>query len=250
MSVPFRVRVKARRSLSPPDQIAGLVSFVQRALQERADPRKAVKMAAYMKTSMPFYGVQTPQRAEILREAGKRFSVATHQDYQRAVLGLWTLKHREEKYLALGLARLWPEFIVPESLTLYRRLIQDGAWWDFVDETAAHLVGRVLLDHREQIAPIIDKWIEARDMWVRRAAIICQLSHKDKTDHVRLFRYCVACSAEKEFFIRKAIGWALRQYSYSAPRRVRDFLAKNRDRLSPLTYREASRVMIAKGKMG
>ena len=206
-------------------------------------------MAAYMKTSMPFYGVPKPDREVIHRELKKRFSISTHRDYQRAVLGLWTLPHREEKYFALAVAQTWRDFIVPASLPLYRRLIIEGAWWDFVDEAASHLVGAILLYDRKEIAPIMDRWIKHDDLWLRRAAIISQLSHKDKTDHARRFRYCLAQASEKEFFIRKAIGWALRQYGYSAPEKVRDFITVNRGKLSRLSYREASRVLIKQGLM-
>jgi 3-methyladenine DNA glycosylase AlkD len=206
-------------------------------------------MAAYMKTSMPFYGVPKPAREQIYRELKKRFAVSNRKDYERAVLGLWQLPHREEKYFALDVARIWRDFIVPDSMPLYRRLIEEGAWWDFVDEVASHLVGTVLLHSRKEIAPIMDRWIEDADIWIRRTAIISQLKHKDKTDRVRLFRYCLAQAAEKDFFIRKAIGWVLRQYAYTAPDRVRDFITRNRSKLSPLTYREASRVLIKQGVM-
>ena len=206
-------------------------------------------MAAYMKTSMPFYGVPKPAREEIARALKQRFPITNRKDYERAVLGLWKLPHREEKYFAIDVARMWRDFIVPESMPLYRRLIQEGAWWDTVDEVAAHLVGAVLLANRKVIAPMMDRWIDDTDLWIRRTAIISQLKHKDKTDHVRLFRYSLAQAAEKEFFIRKAIGWALRQYAYSAPERVRDFITRNRARLSPLTYREASRVLLKESVM-
>jgi 3-methyladenine DNA glycosylase AlkD len=86
-------------------------------------------------------------------------------------------------------------------------------------------------------------------LWIRRSAIISQLTHKGETDHMRLFRYSLAQATEKDFFIRKAIGWALRQYAYTAPDRVHDFITKNRRKLSPLTYREASRVLIKQGVM-
>jgi len=239
--------VIARAKAKPSDQVGELVAFVQRELNDRAHPRKAVEMAAYMKTTMPFYGVPKPARELIYRELKKRFAVSNRKDYERAVLGLWALPHREEKYFALDVARTWRDFIVPDSMPLYRRLIEEGAWWDFVDEVAAHLVGTVLLHNRKEIAPLMDQWIDDADMWIRRAAIISQLKHKDRTDHVRLFRYSLAQAAEKDFFIRKAIGWALRQYAYSAPARVRDFITRNRGKLSPLTYREASRVLIKQG---
>ncbi len=231
------------------DHSRELIAFVQSGLAARADPRKALAMAAYMKTSMPFYGVAKPDRDPIHREIKKRFPVSSHQEYTRAVLGLWKLPHREEKYFSLYVARMWPGFIVPDSMPLYRRIIEEGAWWDIVDEAAAHLVGAVLLHHRNETAPLMDRWIEDSDLWVRRAAIISQLTHKDKTDHTRLFRYCLAQASEKDFFIRKAIGWALRQYAYSAPDRVRGFIAKNRHKLSSLSYREASRVLIKQGVM-
>ena len=239
----------ARAKAEASDQVDALIAFVQRELKVRADPRKAVAMAAYMKTSMPFYGVPTPAREQIHRELRVRSAISNRKDYERAVLDLWTLPHREEKYFAIDVARSFRDFIVPESMPLYRRLIEEGAWWDFVDEVAAHLVGTVLLQHRKKIAPMMDRWIEDADLWVRRSAIIAQLKHKDETDHVRLFRYSLAQAAEKDFFIRKAIGWALRQYAYSEPDRVREFITKHRGKLSPLTYREASRVLIKQGVM-
>jgi 3-methyladenine DNA glycosylase AlkD len=222
------------------DQSKEIIAFVQHELTARADPRKAASMAAYMKTSMPFYGVAKPDRDLIHRELKKRFPVSSQQEYKRAVIGLWKLPHREEKYFALYVARMWRDFIRPDSMPLYRRII---------DEVAAHLVGGVLLHHRSEIAPLMDQWIEDSDLWIRRTAIISQLTHKDKTDHARLFRYSLAQAPEKDFFIRKAIGWALRQYAYTAPDRVRTFITRHRDRLSPLTYREASRVVIKQGVM-
>ena len=90
-----------------------------------------------------------------------------------------------------------------------------------VDEIAAHLVGMVLLANRKETAPMMDRWIQDDDLWIRRTALISQLRHKDQTDHIRLFRYSLAQAGEKDFFIRKAIGWALRQYAYTAPDRVR-----------------------------
>ncbi len=239
----------ARTKRKSPDRIEELIAFVQSELETRADPRRAAAMAAYMKTSMPFYGVPKPEREQIRREIKTRFIPLNRSDYERAVLGLWKLPHREEKYFAIDVARTWRDFIVPESLPLYRRMIHEGAWWDTVDEVAAHLVGAVLLRHRQATALLMDRWIEDAHLWIRRAAIISQLTHKDKTDHARLFRYSLAQAAEKDFFIRKAIGWALRQYAYTAPDRVCAFITKNRHRLSPLTYREASRVLIKQGVM-
>ena len=126
-------------------------------------------------------------------------------------------------------------------------MIRSGAWWDYVDPVAIALVGKVYLDRRESVSPILDRWIDDPDMWVRRTALIAHNRHKEKTDHRRLFRYCRARFEEREFFIRKAIGWALREYSYSAPERVSRFLTTHKRRMSGLSYREGAKALVRKG---
>lgn len=166
---------------------------------------------------------------------------SSHDAYERAVASLWALPHREEKYLAIRIARRYADFINPRSLALYKRLIREGAWWDFVDEIAIHLVGRVLYHHRSVASPILDAWISDRDMWLRRTALLSQIHHKEDTDTQRLFGYCLQTADETAFFIRKAIGWALRDYSATAPERMLTFLSHNRERLSSLSFHEAAK---------
>ena len=143
----------AARAQLAADPVAEMIAFVRRELAARADSGKAIAMAAYMKTTMPFYGVPKPAREVIVRELRTRFPLANRAAYQRAVVGLWRLPHREEKYFAIEVARSRRDFIVPASMPLYRRMIAEGGWWDLVDEIAAHLVGPVLLNHRAEIAP-------------------------------------------------------------------------------------------------
>jgi 3-methyladenine DNA glycosylase AlkD len=226
-----------------------LAEWVSRELAARGDPRKAREMAAYMKTSMPFYGVQKPGRAAILRKIKRFYAPSSRAEYERGVRALWKRRHREEKYLAVSVARLDDEHVTIDSVPLYEQMIREGAWWDFVDEIASKLVGRVLFKQRREAAPIMDRWIRDEDMWIRRSALLCQLDHKEQTDHRRLFRYCRLLSGEREFFIEKAIGWALRQYSYSAPDRVAAFLDKNRAKLAPLSFREGARVLVRQGRL-
>jgi len=223
-----------------PSRSAPIV-FVQAALRERADPPKAVDMQAYMKTEMPFYGVQKPARALILRQLVQGFPPADRDGYEDLVLGLWSLPHREEKYLALGVAGHFRDFVDTASLPLYRRLILEGAWWDFVDEVATHLVGHLVVHHPAEVWPEVDTWIDDADIWLRRSAIICQVGAKEKTDTTRLFAFCEARLEEKEFFIRKAIGWALRQHARIDPEMVARFVETQRGRLSGLSYREATK---------
>jgi 3-methyladenine DNA glycosylase AlkD len=221
--------------------ISDVVAYVQSALVALANPEKAVGMAAYMKTDMPFYGVQKPARVGILRELVARFPVEDRAGYERSVLELWTLPHREEKYLAIGVARHHERFVMVESLPLYRRLIVEGAWWDFVDEVAMRLVGAVLLSDRTTVTPTIRSWGADEDMWLRRSAIISQVAHKSATDQELLFELCERMAHEREFFIRKAIGWALREHSKTYPEAVWGFALGHRDVLSGLSFREATK---------
>ena len=221
--------------------IADARRFVSAELTAAANPEKAVGMQGYMKTEMPFYGVQKPGRTEILQRLVKSFSPADRQQYEDLVLGLWDLPHREEKYLAIAFARQFADFVTTESLPLYRRLIVEGAWWDFVDEVAVKLIGRLVLDDPAGAWPVVETWIDDEVMWLRRAAIICQIGAKENTDLERLLRFCSERASEKEFFIRKAIGWALREHAKTDPEAVAAFATGNRDRLSTLSYREATK---------
>jgi len=221
--------------------VAAACSFVADRLAVAADPAKARDMARYMKTDMPFYGVQRAGRAPILKEVTRRWAPRTRQEYSSLVEGLWNRPHREEKYLAIGVARAHGRFVTRTALPLYRRLIVQGAWWDLVDETAIKLVGRVLRDDRTRVTPTVRGWIRHRDLWVRRTSVICQVGHKDATDESLLFDACSDLAHETDFFIRKAIGWALRDYAKTSPDSVRAFVSDREADLSRLSVREATK---------
>jgi 3-methyladenine DNA glycosylase AlkD len=218
-----------------------LVDFVQEDLRSHADPERAPAMAAYMKTTMPFLGVAAKDIRNAAKVAARTYPAVDQSDYEASVLALWKLEHREEKHVAVAYAREFRAFLHPESLGLYEQLVRDGAWWDFVDEVAIHLVGATLLRYPEELWPVMDDWIDDSNMWVRRTAILCQNRHRAKTDETRLFRYCLARAGEKEFFIRKAIGWALREYAYTAPDMVRGFIDAHRGEFSNLSIREGGK---------
>lgn len=226
-----------------------LVSHVQKRLSALADADKAVEMAAYMKTKMPFYGVQKPDRLPIIRELRDNFAPSTQTEYEAAVLALWRLKHREEKYMAINYAALFKNFITPQSMPLYERLVREGQWWDFIDSISTELIGKVLLNYPDEARPIVENYSNDKDFWLRRASLLAHLGHKKQTSHKHLFAYCKKMAAEKEFFIRKGMGWILREYSKSEPERVLKFLRENKDTLSPLTVREGSKHLI-KHKLG
>lgn len=220
---------------------ADIAARTAEELGSLADPERARAMAAYMKTEMPFYGVGKPERKRVLRRLVEDFPPRSPDDYRTKVASLWELRHREEKYLAISYARRFADQIQLSSLDLYARMIVEGAWWDFVDEVAVHLVGRIVLDEREAMRPTLETWVDGPDMWLQRAALLSQLRHKSETDVEMLFDFCRRRSDEREFFIRKAIGWALREYSKTDPEAVRAFLAAHGEELSALSRREAAR---------
>lgn len=151
--------------------------------------------------------------------------------------------HREDRYAATALAghrayRAWQD---AETLPLYRHLVVTGAWWDHVDEVATHRVGPILLSHRATGTPVVRSWATDEDLWLRRASVICQLGARDRTD-VELLRHAVESNLDDpSFWLRKAIGWALRQYARTDPDWVRDRVAEWDGRLSGLSRREALR---------
>lgn len=218
-----------------------LVAFVAAELSVRADPEKAIGMAAYLKTDMPFYGVQKKGRTEVFRGMKARFPIDDASSYREAIEALWARPHREEKYLAVGIAKHYTDYLTFGNFDLYRRLIVEGAWWDFVDDVAINCVGIVQLYDRERVSPTIEEWIDHEAMWLRRTSLISPIKHKADTDYETLFDHCLRRADEKEFFIRKAIGWTLREYAKTDPDRVRGFLLAHRDSWSALSFREAAK---------
>lgn len=226
-----------------------LVKFIRSEFEGLADEAKAGPMAAYMKTEMPFYGIQKPERIPVYKVMKQEFPAQTQSQYESAIKALWKLPHREEKYAALEFAKQNKRFITVKSYPLYRSLIESGAWWDLVDDIATNLISDSYAGERAAIKPIIEEWIDDSDIWIRRTAILAHNHHKAKTDWQQLFDHCLRRAHEKEFFIRKAIGWALREYSYVNPQAVKAFLQKNKAQLSALSFKEGAKQLVRAGVM-
>jgi 3-methyladenine DNA glycosylase AlkD len=155
--------------------------------------------------------------------------------WERTVRELWDdATHREERYAALAVARhrRARQWLAPESVPLFRHLIVTGAWWDLVDETAQHLVRPALVEHREAMTPVLWAWAADDDLWVRRAAVICQVGLRADTDLDLLEHAIDANLDDPTFWLRKAIGWALRDYARTDPGWVRAEVLRHGDRLS------------------
>lgn len=225
-----------------------LVQEVCRVLATAGDPERAAGQRRYMKSSMPFHGITSPQFKAILRPilADPAYRISSRGEWEATVRALWDgATHRENRYAAIALTghRLYRPWQDRDALPLYEHLIRTGAWWDLVDEVASNRVGPILRREPDTVAPVIRRWGVADDLWLRRSAVICQLGSKAETDPA-LLEYCLVANLEgsrfgSEFWIRKAVGWALRQHARTDPEWVRALVTEHRDRLSPLSRREA-----------
>ena len=208
---------------------------IQQALTPLADAGRARGMAAYMKDQFAFFGIQTPPR----RRATLAILRAYPGDPVEAARELWALPEREYQYVAVDLLRQHHKRLKRSDLPALEGLVQEKSWWDSVDGLAVS--SGKLVAREPDLVNRMDALIDAPDFWLRRIALLHQLDRKEKTDTARLFDYCLRCADEREFFIRKAIGWALRQYARTDPLAVRGFLDAHRERLSGLSFREAAK---------
>lgn len=216
-----------------------LVGTISAELRRAADPTRAPQMQAYMKSSMPYLGVPLPATRRIARSAAASYPPADVPDLLASVTALWRgAKYREERYAAAELTGLRVAAGRLEMLPLYREMIVTGAWWDHVDGIVER-IGALLMVHRPVLEPVIREWSTDPDRWLRRSSIICQLALKERTDTSLLSDVIAANLADREFFIGKAIGWALRQYARTDPDWVRAFVTEHETSLSPLSRREA-----------
>ncbi|WP_410616775.1 DNA alkylation repair protein [Amycolatopsis sp. lyj-109] len=218
-----------------------LVKAIRAGLAELADPAKAPAMQAYMKSAMPFRGVAKPQRSTLLKRVLADHTLPDRVTFSATVLKMWrTAEFREERYAAIDLSgyRAYRRWQDPDLVPVYEELIVDGAWWDVVDEVAIRRIGPILRDDRARMTPTMLAWAHDGDLWRRRTAIICQVGAKEDTDTDLLARAIEPSIAEPEFFLRKGIGWALRDYAKTAPDWVRCFV-HDHPGLAGLSRREA-----------
>lgn len=223
---------------SPPE---ALVVAARGGLAALADPAAAAAMQRYMKSEMPFHGVAAPAREQLMRELVAAHPLHDAGELGSAVDALWDgAARREERYLATGLAahRRYVGLRDLSWVPRYRYWIVTGAWWDHVDEIANRHVGTLLRAHREELTPTMRAWAVDPDPWLRRTSIICQLQSKDATDLDLLTDAIEANLADRDFFLRKGIGWALRQYARTDPGWVHAFVDSH-PQLSPLSRKEA-----------
>ena len=214
---------------------------IEAALGALADAQQAQGLRAYMLNQFEFLGIRAPARRDALKALLKQ--PFTQDELLALAEALWALPQREFHYTAVDLLAKQHAHLGTQALPRLLRLVQRHSWWDTVDGLAG-VVGDILLAARSQDADIqrhADAWLLHKNLWVRRIALLHQLGWRAQTDAERLFRYALALGGEKEFFIRKAIGWALRDYARTAPAAVSAFLDQHAQQLSGLTVREAGK---------
>lgn len=218
-----------------------LIGAVTAALAAAADPARAPRMQAYMRSAVPFLGVAVPAVRTVVRAAARAHPPSSPAALAATATALWRgATHREHRYAATELTGLRLADGEPALLPLYEEVVVDGAWWDHVDAVAPRL-GRLLLAHPAEVRPVLLAWSTSADRWKRRASITAQLGARSRTDLDLLAAVVDANAADPEFFVRKAIGWALRDLGRTDPDWVRAFVAAREDVLSPLSRREATR---------
>lgn len=223
------------------DESRALIAAARSGLAALGDARKAPEMQRYMKSELPFRGVASPERKALARTLFTEHVLGSVDALRTVVLTLWReAEYREERYLAMDLTghRAYRVWQTPDLVPLYEEMVVTGAWWDYVDEIANRRIGPLLRGFPDELTPIMRVWAADTDLWKRRTSIICQLSFKEATDTALLTSAIEANLGDRDFFIRKGIGWALRQFARTEPGWVRAFVDSHPG-LSPLSVREA-----------
>lgn len=208
------------------------------SLSAQADPSRADAMSAYMRNGFVFFGLPAPVRRKSAAGFAAAFAGASEEELLGAVEHLFTLEQREFAYIATDLLRSGWRVLTPGALPRLRALVLTRSWWDTVDPLA-HVIGVLVLNHRE-LAADMDQWVRDENRWLVRVALLHQLGWKESAEPEVIFGYCRARGGDEDFFVRKAIGWALRDLARTHADEVRSFVAAHGDELSPMSVSEAT----------
>jgi 3-methyladenine DNA glycosylase AlkD len=218
------------------------VNAVEHALMPLADETKAEGMKAYLLNQFEFLGLPAPVRRQAVKDIGK-VQWPSADDVLAVAELLWQKPQREYRYTAVDLLRKQSALLSVNDLPALQTLLLRDPWWETVDGLSAVIadIMHAAVLQQPNAAVAMDVWLKHPSHWVRRSAMLHQLGWRLDTDTTRLFGYAQQLSDEKEFFIRKAIGWALRDYARWNPEAVTDFVVQHRHTLSGLTVREAAK---------
>lgn len=219
------------------------ITDLEIAFQKNSNAENALAMSKYLKNKFPFFGIKTTERRNLFKKLWKIHKKEVASNAREIALHLYAKEQREFHHCAI-------EIVIKElkgnyqkdDIILIEKLITANSWWDSVDTTAKYILGQYLLEFPESIATTINRFSNSENMWLNRSAILFQLGYKNKTDFDLLKTICLQHQSSKEFFIQKAIGWALREYGKTNPEKVIKFVT-NHD-LKPLSRKEALKNLI------
>jgi 3-methyladenine DNA glycosylase AlkD len=202
----------------------------------------AVNMKKYMKDQYPFYGIKTPVRRGMITHFLKEYGMPEWKDMEEITRQLWQMDERECQYTAVDLLNRLKKNLNPDNITLMEYMITTKSWWDTVDGIAGWLVGAIMKKNPDQIKPVTSRWMDSGNIWLQRSCLLFQLQYKKDTDLDLMFRFIERLSDHESFWIRKAIGWILREYSKTDPQAVQQYVEAHPE-LSGLSKREALKVI-------
>jgi 3-methyladenine DNA glycosylase AlkD len=216
-----------------------IIADVLNAFSAVANSSEAEAMSKYMRNRFQFFGIKSELRKMIQKELLSVHKLPEGEELKDFIEKIWALPQREPHYFAMEILEKPIKKADNSWMPLLENLISKNSWWDTVDAVASKLIGTYLIKHPEFRENYPEKWICSDNFWYRRTALLYQLKYKKDTDFERLKDFILRTAHEKEFFIQKAQGWALREYAKTNPEVVRNFVSENEKVLSPLTKREA-----------
>jgi 3-methyladenine DNA glycosylase AlkD len=212
-----------------------------RAFEKHADPVRAAGAKAYMRNKSEYYGLSSPQRRQVVKEFIAKAGYPPYENLEEMVHFAWEQPQREWQYTAMQITARYVKKAGPELIDLAEWMITHKSWWDSVDFVAPNIAGMLFKRFPELKMQYIEKWMESGNLWLLRSCLIHQLRYNKTTEGTLLFELCERLADHPDFFIRKAIGWSLRQYSKFSPEAVIEFV--NDHKLSNLSRKEALKVV-------
>ncbi len=220
------------------------INSLRSLLETRADPPYAASMKKYMRNKFEFFGIKSPVRKDLFREFIRSHGYPPKEDLEMICRTLYSQPEREFHYFAMELAEKNLKKFNAGAVKLFEFMIVTNSWWDTVDLIAANILGKFFRMHPELIPLCTGKWMASENIWLQRSCILFQLKYKKNTDLTLLYGCIEKLKSSNEFFIQKAIGWMLREYSKVNPDEVLRFTEKTD--LKPLSKREARRIILKK----
>ena len=229
----------AKRQSSSNKFVAEYLAPLVVEFEKAANPERAAPMSKYMKNRFPFLGIPTPARNEIIKQFFKTYGFPNREDLLLFIKACYAKPEREYHYFAIALAGKLVKKAEPSYVEVIEYLVVENSWWDSVDSVSSVCCRPFFKQHISLQQKITRQWMDSGNIWLQRSAILFQLNYRNETNEELLYGYISELAESKEFFIAKAIGWALREYAKTNRKSVEQFLQSQA--LQPLSRREAKK---------